>query len=213
MRNIFHYLPVTHISAALSPCTIFVSPKNLIYLLNNLTLIHQLMEKKNPSVLMNALTWGVIIGLISIVYSVVLYMLNQSFNRALGYAGIIILIAGLAFAMKNYRDSVLEGIMPFGKAFGFGVLIVVVSGLLGSIYTYLLYTVIDPELQQKLMEFSAEKMLESGRVTEDQLEQTMEFTKKFMSPVYLTVSGFIMNCIFGTIVSLIVAAIFKKEEA
>jgi len=41
------------------------------------------MEKKNPSVVLNALIWGVIIGLISIVYSVILYMLNQTFNRAL----------------------------------------------------------------------------------------------------------------------------------
>src|SRR4030043_2300558 len=122
------------------------------------------MEKKNPSVLVNALNWGVIIGLISIVYSVILYMLNKTFSQALGYAGIIIIIVGLAVAMKSYRDNVLDGILPFGKAFGFGVLIAVVSGLLGAIFTYLLYQVIDPGLQEKMLEYAADKMLESGRV-------------------------------------------------
>ena len=170
------------------------------------------MEKKNTSVVLNALIWGVIIGLISIVYSVILYMLNQTFNRALGYAGIIIMIVGLAIAMKSYRDNILDGMLPFGKAFGFGVLIVVFASLLGSIYTYLLYTVIDPGLQEKMLEFAADKMLESGRVPEAQLDQALEFSKKFMSPTYLTVSGFIFSCLGGTVISLIMAAIFKKEE-
>lgn len=171
------------------------------------------MEKKNPSILVNALTWGVIIGLVSIVYSVILYMFDQTFNRALGYAGIIIMIVGLVLAMKSYRNNVLDGVLPFGKAFGFGVLIVVISALLGSIYTYLLYTVIDPGLQEKMLEFAADKMLESGRVPEAQLDQALEFSKKFMSPGYLTVSGFIISCLGGTVLSLIMAAIFKKEEA
>jgi len=35
------------------------------------------------------------------------------------------MIVGLAIAMKSYRDNILDGILPFGKAFGFGVLIVV----------------------------------------------------------------------------------------
>ncbi len=105
------------------------------------------MEKKNPSVLINALNWGVIIGLVSIVYSVILYMLNLTFNQALGYASVIIIIVGLAIAMKNYRDKVLDGVLPFGKAFGFGILIIIVAALLGSIFTYLLYAVIDTGLK------------------------------------------------------------------
>jgi hypothetical protein len=170
------------------------------------------MEKKNPSVLVNALTWGVIIGLISIVYSVILYMLNQSFNRALGYAGIIIIIIGLAIAMKSYRDNVLDGVLPFGKAFGFGVLIVVVAGLLGAIFTYLLYAIIDTGLQEKLVEYTRDKMLDKG-VSEAQLNMILERAQKFQKPVPLAIFGFIISCLGGTVLSLIMAAIFKKEEA
>ena len=169
------------------------------------------MEKKNISVLVNALIWGVIIGLVSIVYSVILYMLDQTLNRALGYAGLIILIAGLAIAMKSYRDNVLDGILPFGKAFGFGMLIVLVSALIGGIYGYLLYTVIDPDLVGKLMDFQAEKMLEQG-LSEDQVEQALEVTKRFMNPVFIFISGVILNLLMGAVLSLIMAAIFKKEE-
>lgn len=169
------------------------------------------MEKKNTSVLVNALIWGAIIGLVSIVYSVILYMLNQTLNRTLGYFAFVILIAGLAFAMKNYRDNVLDGVLPFGKAFGFGVLVVLVSALIGGIYGYLLYTVIDPDLVGKMMDMSTEQMLERG-LTEDQVEQALEVTKRFMTPVFIFISGFVVNLLMGGVLSLIIAAIFKKDE-
>ena len=169
------------------------------------------MEQKNTSVLVNALIWGSIIGLVSVVYSVLLYMLDQTLNRALGYAGLIILIAGLALAMKNYRDNVLDGNLPYGKAFGFGMLIVLISALIGGIYGYLLYTVIDPDLVGKMMDMQAEQLLERG-LTEDQVEQALEVSGRFMNPVFIFISGFIVNLLMGTVLSLIIAAIFKKDE-
>jgi hypothetical protein len=169
------------------------------------------MEQKNTSVLVNALIWGSIIGLVSVVYSVILYMLDQTLNRTLGYVGLIILIAGLALAMKSYRDNVLDGILPFGKAFGFGMLIVLVSAIIGGIYGYLLYTVIDPDLMGKMADMQAEQMLERG-LTEDQVEQALEVSKRFMTPVFIFISGFIVNVLMGTVLSLIIAAIFKKDE-
>jgi hypothetical protein len=170
------------------------------------------MEKKNPSVLINALNWGVIIGLVAIVYSVILYMLNLTFNQALGYASVIIIIAGLAIAMKNYRDKVLDGVLPFGKAFGFGILIIIVAALLGTIFTYLLYAVIDTGLSEKMLEYTSEKMLARG-LPESQLDLVLERAEKFQKPLPIAITGFISSVLGGVVLSLIMAAIFKKEEA
>ncbi|KPK87226.1 MAG: hypothetical protein AMS27_03175 [Bacteroides sp. SM23_62_1] len=169
------------------------------------------MEQKNTSILVNALIWGTIIGLISVVYSVVLYMFDQTFNQALGYLGIIILLAGLILGIRNYRDNVLDGILPFGKAFGFSMLIVVISALIGSIYGYLLYTVIDPDLMEKMLDLQTDRMLEQG-LTEDQVEQALQFSRRLMNPIFLMISGFVVNILMGVVISLIIAAIFKKEE-
>ena len=158
------------------------------------------MEKKNPSVLVNALNWGVIIGLVSIVYSVILYMLNKTFSQALGYAGIIIIIAGLAVAMKSYRDKVLDGILPFGKAFGFGMLIVVVAALLGAIFTYLLYAVIDTGLSEKMMEFTTEKMLKRG-VPEARLDMVLDRAAKFQKPIPMAIAGLITSVLSEVVLS------------
>ena len=169
------------------------------------------MENKNTSVLMNALTWGIILGLVSIVYSVILYMVDQVFNETLGWLSIVIMIAVLVFAIKGYRDNVLDGEISFGKAFGFGVLVALVSSILGATYNYLLYTVIDPDLQVKMIEFAAEKMLDQG-VPESQLDDIMEVSKRFMSPVITSIGAVFSGTLFGTIISLVVAAIFKKES-
>ena len=169
------------------------------------------MEKKNPSILLNALNWGLIIGFASIVYSVILYMLNLTFNQALGYAGVIIIIAGLAIAMKNYRDNVLGGVMSFGKAFGFGMLIVIVAALLGAIFAYLLYAVIDKGLSERMLEFTSDKMLKRG-VPEAQLDVILERAAKFQKPLPIAITGLISSILGGVVLSLIIAAIFKKEE-
>jgi hypothetical protein len=169
------------------------------------------MEKKNPSILINALNWGLIIGFASIVYSVILYMLNLMFNQALAYASVIIIIAGLAIAMKNYRDNVLDGVMPFGKAFGFGMLIILVAALLGAIFAYLLYAVIDTGLSEKMRELAEERMMKRG-VPEAQMDMFLERAAKFQKPLPVAITGFITSVLGGVILSLIVAAIFKKDE-
>ena len=168
------------------------------------------MEKKNPSILINALNWGLIIGLASIVYSVILYMLNLMFNQALGYAGVIIIIAGLAIAMKSYRDNVLGGVMSFGKAFGFGMLIIIVAALLGAIFSYLLYAVIDTGLSERMLEFTSDKMLKRG-VPEAQLDIILERAAKFQKPLPIAITALISSILGGVVLSLIMAAIFKKE--
>jgi uncharacterized membrane protein (DUF106 family) len=133
------------------------------------------------------------------------------FNQALAYASVIIIIAGLAIAMKNYRDNVLDGVMPFGKAFGFGMLIILVAALLGAIFAYLLYAVIDTGLSEKMRELAEERMMKRG-VPEAQMDMFLERAAKFQKPLPVAITGFITSVLGGVILSLIVAAIFKKDE-
>jgi hypothetical protein len=169
------------------------------------------MEQKNTSVFYNSLIWGIIIGLVSVIYSVVLYILDLSLNRTLGLLSLLILLAGLVIAILNYRDSVRGGFISFGTAFSFGILVAVFAGVISSIYTYVQMTVIDPGMQDKIIEMASEKYLEKG-VPEDQLDTVMEFSKKFMSPVFMTISGIFQSAVLGVVLSLIIAAIFKRNN-
>jgi hypothetical protein len=169
------------------------------------------MEQKNTSVFYNALIWGIIIGLVSVIYSVVLYILGQATNNQLGYLGFIILLGGLIVATLNYRNSVRGGYIHFGTAMGFGILVIVFAGIISSVYGYIQMTVIDPGIHEQILEKSMEKAMEKG-LPEDQIDAAMDITKKFLSPVVLAITSLIMSAFIGTVLSVITAVIFKKDD-
>ena len=169
------------------------------------------MDKKNTSVLYNGLIWGLILAFAGIIYNVLLYMLDLNLNQALGFGGMVISLVVMIFGIRSFRDNVRDGILPFGTAFGFLMIIMIVSAIIGNIYAYLLWTVIDPDILTKMMDMQMEKMMDKG-IPEEALDQAMKVTAKFMKPGVMLAMGTATQLFFGTIISLIIAAIFKKED-
>ncbi|MBU8891624.1 MAG: DUF4199 domain-containing protein [Bacteroidales bacterium] len=167
------------------------------------------MEKKS-SFRKAILTNGLMLGLALIIYSVLLYIFDLNLNKSLGYVSYIIILAGLIFWTKSYRDNNMNGFITYGQALGFGTMIVIVAAVLSAIYTYLFVTVIDPDIIDKILAISEEEMLKKG-MSDDQVEMAQSFSKKFMSPVVMSISGFIGTSILGFILSLITSAFLKKE--
>jgi hypothetical protein len=169
------------------------------------------MENKNTSVFYNGLVWGAILGLVGIIYNVILYMLDMNLNQAMGYLGFLITIIVLIIAIRSFRDNVRGGVLPFGPAFSFGFVVILVSGVIGIIYAYILWTVIDPDIIGRMKDMQMEKMLEKG-LPEEAVDQAMEISGKFTTPLMMTIFGLLSSVFFGTIIALIIAAIFKKDE-
>ena len=89
--------------------------------------------------------------------------------------------------------------------------IMIVSAIIGSVYAYILWTVIDPDIVTKMMDMQMEKMIEKG-VPEEAMDQAMAITAKFMKPGMMLAMGMAFQLFFGALLSLIIAAIFKREE-
>ena len=168
------------------------------------------MEKK-VSVWQATLNSGLILGLALVIYTLLLYFLDQTFNKTLGYISILIIIVGLILGIKAFRDDSRGGLMSYGQGVGAGTIIGLYAGIIGAIFTFLLYKVIDPDLMGKLLTFTEENLVESGRVPEEMIEQTMEIQKKFMTPWIMSVMSIINYVFFGVVVSLIASIFLKKE--
>jgi len=169
-----------------------------------------IMEKK-ISVWQATLNSGLILGLALVIYTLLLYFLDQTFNKSLGYVSILIIIIGLVLGVKSFRDDARGGIMSYGQGVGAGTVIGLYAGIIGAIFTFLLYEVIDPDLMGKLLTFTEEKIAETGRVPEEMIEQTMEIQKKFMAPWIMSISAVIGTVFYGVVVSLIASIFLKKE--
>ena len=170
------------------------------------------MEQKT-SFWKSAMTYGLYVGIALIIYSVILYVAGQSFNENLGYLSMVIMIGGVIWAQLNYK-KLQGGFLSYGQGVGMAVSMMIFAGILGAIFTILLYKVIDPDLYQQYLLFAEEKatnqMLKRG-LSEDQIAQGMEFTRRLQSPVILAFGAILNYIIVGVIVGLISSIFIKKN--
>ena len=156
------------------------------------------------------LTNGLILALVGIVYSLIMYFLDLSLNKSLGYALMVIQIVILYFLLKSYRDNFMHGQISYGQSVGSGVIIWLYYAIAMAVFGYILYTVIDPGLVTKQIAAAEEGMRAKGNLTEDQIAAGMKFTEKLMKPGIMSITGIFFNMIWGVIVALLVSIFVKK---
>lgn len=167
------------------------------------------MENK-PNVWKNALNWGLIVGIMLIIFSVLMYFLNLSLEEWVKWISFLILFAGIVYSTIQYRDTVMSGSITYTEALGFGVVISLYAAVISAVYSYLEMTIIDPDLIGKMFEMEQEKMLSQG-ASDDQIEQAMKILEKIMKPGILALISIPMLTFFGFIISLITSIFLKKE--
>lgn len=156
------------------------------------------------------LTNGVIFALIGIVYSLIMYFFDLSFNKVQGWIFILIQIVVLWFLLKSYRDNYMYGNITYGQALGAGLIIFLYYAIIMALFTYILYTVIDPDLMDKQLAFTEEEMLKRG-LPQEAVDAGMKVQTKIMKPAIMAPISIIGVMFQGLIMSLIVAAFVKKE--
>lgn len=157
------------------------------------------------------LTNGLILGLAGIAFSLILWFLDLSLNKSVGYLNIPIQLILLYFLLKSYRDNFMHGQITYGQSLGAGVVIFVYYSIIAAIFGYLLFTVIDPGLVAKIAAQAEEGLRSKGNMSDEQIETAMKFTKKIMSPGIMSAFGMLGSMFGGLIMSLIVSIFIKKE--
>jgi hypothetical protein len=156
------------------------------------------------------LTNGLIMGLVGIVYSLLIYFLDLTFNKVQGYVFIVIQIGLLYFLLKSYRDNYRHGQISYGQSFGAGVILSIYYAILAALFTYVLYTIIDPGLVKKSLAYTEETLAKKG-MPQAQIDAALAMSAKFMNPIATTIITFIGSIFWGAILSLVVSIFVKKE--
>jgi hypothetical protein len=156
------------------------------------------------------LTNGLILGLTGIVYSLIVYFFDLSFNKAQGLVFLLIQLGLLFFLLKSYRDNYLHGQITYGQSFGAGVIICLYYAIIMAVFTYILYTVIDTGLMNKQLAFAEETMLKKG-LPQASIDSAMSIQAKIMKPAIMAPIGIFTNLLWGVIISLIVSIFVRNE--
>ena len=174
---------------------------------------------EQPTLLKHAIRWGLIVGGVSIGLTTLLYIIDYTLMVQLKtlFTLLAIYLGFVIYAGIDYRKTV-GGFLSYGKAWQHGFVILAMSGVVATIFNFVLYNLIDPELPQKLTDASIENtraMMERFGAPEASMDQALaqarESTSKQFTPAGQAL-GFLTILASSAIVALISALFVRKNE-
>jgi uncharacterized membrane protein len=177
----------------------------------NLNLIE--MEVTKPKTGKYALTYGLILGALGVVFALMLYSLDMHYQGGMMVLGVslLIMLAVIVIGMMQFKKD-NNGLMTFGEGLKVGVGIGLIGGIIGILFNQIMAGLIDPEMMDKAMEYQRGLLMETTKMTPDQIDAQMEMGKKFSTPSMQIVFGLIYSIVASLLLSLIPALILKKKE-
>ena len=157
-----------------------------------------------------ATKWALINLAASVVFTYGTQLLNLDPNGPTKWIGTVLMIAFLLLTQVEYRKE-LGGYMTFGQGFSAGFRYAVFGGLLVAVFTALYYSILSPDAFVKVMEPSRIAMEQKGMSSEE-VEKAMSISLKY-GWLFAAFGVAVIYAIMGAIVSLIGAAVFKKEKS
>jgi drug/metabolite transporter (DMT)-like permease len=168
------------------------------------------MEPKK-SAFSTALKYAIITALASFIFSLVIYLTHMYLNSWIQWVGLVILFIGLIFVVRERRDKDLNGYITFGEAFSAGFVFCMILAVLGVLTNLLMTQVIATDMMPEILKNAEQQMIDRG-MPDDQIQIAMKYTKMFTTPMAQVIIGILFTAFFGAIFSLIVAAIFRKNN-
>ena len=156
------------------------------------------------------LRYGLLTGLVSIIISFGLFVAHQE-SSPLRYASFAVLIAGLVLAMQNFKQN-NQGFMSFGQGVGIGAVLSAVVGVLSGIFSYVYMSFIDPEVVGRMTEKIRADMEARGGMTDEQIDQAMAMSAKFMNGPFTLVAALLGTVLIGVILAMIISAFIKNAQ-
>jgi len=152
---------------------------------------------------------GLLIALVVIILGIIGYFTGLGFSTWYNWVVNLVLLAAIIFACVHFANQ-KEGFVTFGNVFLHGFKISAVITIIMLVYTLLAFTVLFPDMKEKIFEMQAAQMEKQG-MDEDKIEQATSVMKNFFWPLTIGVTIF-GTLIWGAISSLIGAAVAKKKK-
>ncbi len=150
---------------------------------------------------------GLIAGIAMIVIGLIFHLTNLSYNSWVQYVTMLPLLV-LTIINANAFSKANDTNVTFGNVFSSGFKLASITTIIMVIWVAISLQIF-PEIRERGTEMAIKSMEEKG-LSEEQIEQGLEMTKKFF--MVFAIGGMLfMTLLYGAIFSLIGAAIAKKN--
>ena len=175
------------------------------------------MEIQKPTLVNQGLKFGLIMGFIQIAVTLLLYIIDKNLlvDFKIIFVLLLLAIVLMVLPVRAYKKQ-NNGSILFSEAFYICLIAIAGGTLLGNVFSYFLYNIIDPTLPEFIKEQTIEKtvafMERMGTPQEDiekgiapLLEQDFNMTPAKLGGM------FFQSVLFGAIPALIIAAIMRTR--
>ena len=172
------------------------------------------MDNGASSIKSTVITYGIILGSISVVFQLMLFFLDMHYKNdsTAGIVSLIIMISVLLYSFISYKKINL-GYLSLSEAIKIGLGVSLISALITIIYTQILINFLDPETMQKSLDLSMDTMRsENPEIPQEALDTARSIQEKMSSPLIFSAVQIIFSLFFGFIISLIGGLVVKKSK-
>ena len=173
------------------------------------------MENKNSSFITKSLVYGAVTGIIFMVITLVIYvldvnMLSIGFGVMIFLINAAIVILAMIFGIKDIRDKVFDGVLSYGARALSGFIIGFVASTLSGLFSFWFFTYFDPGfITDRIPEF-VDNLIDKG-VPEDQAYEMEEKISEGFTTSGQMKTIFMKSPIIYAVLALIVSAFIKKK--
>lgn len=171
-------------------------------------------ESTTPSVTTKSagIRYGLFMGVFSIAYFLILNTLGADITQGPASWGRYVYCAVFIFLAHKYFKDNGDGFMAYGQGMGISFWMGLISVAISSVFTYIYVKFIDTGFIQQVLDKTREQMEEKGTLSDEQIDQAMSMTAKFMTPEMMVIFGVIFG-IIGTIIIGLIVSIFTQKKS
>ncbi|TAE52866.1 MAG: DUF4199 domain-containing protein [Bacteroidetes bacterium] len=155
--------------------------------------------------------WGLYLGAASALFGIIITVAKLYTNQAISFVAILISIVGVVLALREYKAS-NGGFMSLGQGFQTGLAASVIAGIISSVVSALHYMIV-PDLKDEVLNVTIAELEKNPQMTQDIIDQTVKISETMMQPFVSIPVGILGSLLMGALISVIVAAIMKKDGA
>ena len=164
-------------------------------------------------------TFGLISGaIISVMMAITVPFEEQiGSDRGLiiGYTTMVLSFLLVFFGIRSYRDNVAGGSVSFGRAFGVGMLIVLISSLCYVATWEVIYFKFAPGFAAKLEAYNIEqarKKASSPAEVEAKVAEAKVFTQRYQNPLFNAAITLLEPLPVGLVIALVSAGVLRRRR-
>jgi uncharacterized membrane protein (DUF485 family) len=164
------------------------------------------------------LTFGLISGAVSSAMMLITlpFIDRIGFDRSevIGYTTIVVSSLVVFFGVRSYRDNVAGGAVTFGRAFGVGLMITLISCACYVITWEFIYFNLTPDFADKYAAYAMDRARAAGasaQALEATASQMRQFKEMLDRPLMNAAVTFVEPFPIGLLVTLISAAVLRRK--